>query len=165
MKDLRTFFCLAVLLLTLPMSLAARPSGPVILRVLIERDQNHHEEVMTYDRAALSQIAWRHITTASPFLKGDHQFSGVPLASLLQSLDITSGTIRAQALDGYSITIPVADAFDHEVLLALDHNGRPMRIRDRGPIWVIYPMTPSEALAGDAGGRMIWQLQSLDISR
>lgn len=69
----------------------------------------------------------------------------------------------ARGLNGYFISIPISDAKDHNVLLALDHDGQPMRIRDKGPIWVVYPLTKSEAAQKPFDNEMIWQSTTLEV--
>nr|WP_280637757.1 MULTISPECIES: molybdopterin-dependent oxidoreductase [unclassified Shimia] len=98
-------------------------------------------------------------------MEGEQTFTGTPMSALLRYLDIETGTFVAFALNDYSIEIPLSDARKYQVLLALEHNGQAMRIRDRGPIWIIYPTTKSDSLDVNAERRMVWQLKQLDYTR
>ncbi len=47
-------------------------------------------------------------------------------------------------------------------MLALKLNGEYMRIRDKGPIWVVYPAHLEPELAGAAHqGKWVWQLAEI----
>ncbi|MBO9398867.1 molybdopterin-dependent oxidoreductase [Shimia sp. R9_2] len=140
----------------------AEPQGATILTVT--GDLSHGEQV-TFDRDQLKEIGWETITTESPFLEGEQTFTGTPMSALLRYLDIETGTFVAFALNDYSIEIPLSDARKYQVLLALEHNGQAMRVRDRGPIWIIYPTTKSDSLDVNAERRMVWQLKQLDYTR
>ena len=67
-----------------------------------------------------------------------------------------------QALNDFSVTVPAADAFNYDVILAVLKDGEKMPIRDKGPIWVIYPMDDHAELRDDLyNGRLVWQLKSI----
>ena len=71
--------------------------------------------------------------------------------------------VRAAAINDYRVEIPVSDAAEHEVVIALEHNGKPMRVRDKGPMWIIYPIEQSEVKDSEFNSKMIWQLSTLHI--
>jgi hypothetical protein len=68
------------------------------------------------------------------------------------------------ALNQYDETIPLADFHTYDVLLALRMNGRPMRVRDKGPIWIIYPWSDYPELDDFlTREKSVWQLTALDV--
>ena len=70
----------------------------------------------------------------------------------------------AMALNDYSIDIPLADFRDYPVILALKMDGKNMRIRDKGPIWIVYPQDDHPELKTQAyRSRSVWQLRRLEI--
>ena len=72
--------------------------------------------------------------------------------------------MRASAINDYTVEIPVADFESYPVIFAVRMDGKPMRVRDRGPIWVIYPWSDRAELNTDVyHGRAIWQLRSLVV--
>ncbi|MBY6164112.1 molybdopterin-dependent oxidoreductase [Mameliella alba] len=118
-----------------------------------------------FDRALLQTLDWVEIVTHTPFTEGPQTFAGPTLASLLKALGVEDGTLLATALNDYTIDIPVADAWAHDVLLAVDHDGRPMRTRNRGPIWIVYPAATPDDFEDVHGARMIWQLNRIRVQR
>lgn len=164
--------CLRALLICLFSAMASLPSvaldlpdGPPILTVSGEIGAANMGAVAVFDRAMLEALDWREIETYTPFTDGPQKFAGPTLASLLETIGVDSGTLMATALNDFSIGIPVSDADAHDVLLALDHNGRAMRMREKGPIWVIYPSDSADVIDDELGSRMIWQLNRIQVQR
>lgn len=53
----------------------------------------------------------------------------------------------------------VATVLRDSVVLALRQNGAPMSVRDKGPIWIIYPNPnpgPEAALASPHNDKSVW---------
>jgi hypothetical protein len=71
----------------------------------------------------------------------------------------------ASALNDYKATIPFSDLDEYPVLLALSQNGAAMSVRDKGPIWMIYPdPEPSgEFVHQHRNAKMVWQLERLQL--
>jgi hypothetical protein len=149
-------FLLALSSLGFPAPVASLepPSGRVLLTVETGGDA----PPVRFDRAMLEALDWQEITTHTSFTDGPQRFAGPTLAALLDALDVREGVLKATAINDYSVTIPVVHARAHDVLLALDHGGRPMRVRDKGPVWVIYPLTAEQAARQPFDSEMIWQL-------
>jgi hypothetical protein len=159
-------FVVGMVLFALPAVALEKPApGAVLLTVDGEIAVSNTERGAEFDRAMLRDIAWREVATHSPFLEGEQTFAGVPAVAFLARLGVEDGTLHAEALDGYSVSIPVSEIHAHDALLAMEHGGRPMRVRNRGPIWLIFPMTAEQAAAGDGEGRMIWQLRQITVTR
>lgn len=61
-------------------------------------------------------------------------------------------------------TFPVADATEQGPMLALAMDGKPMSVREKGPIWLIYPYDDFEAFrTEETYGWSIWQLDRIEI--
>jgi hypothetical protein len=49
-------------------------------------------------------------------------------------------------------------------MLALERDGAPMSVRDKGPIWVIYPYdSGSEWRSEQVFSRSIWHLNRIEV--
>lgn len=154
----------ALLFLALPATALEAPRTSPVLTVTGDISTTNAQDAALFDRDMLEALEWVEVTTYTSFTEGPQVFSGPTLASLLDLLGVASGTLRATAVNDYSVEIPVADAALHGVILAMDHNGRRMRLRDKGPIWVVYPLTKAEARKKPFDGEMIWQLVRLDVT-
>lgn len=144
-------------------STLAAPSGPVILTVSGSISEKNAGEVAQFDRSMLRELGWQSVDSYTRWTDGQTHFEGISLASLLDAVGASGKTMVAVALNDYSVRIPVSDAKDHNVLLALEMNGQQMKIRDKGPIWVIYPQTQEQANEPRFDEKMIWQLKSIEI--
>lgn len=160
--------CLA--LLALPRLAAAdagtlpAPEGAPMLSVTGMVSETNANGAAVFDRAMLEALDWREIETHTSFTEGPQTFAGPTLASLLDHLGAEGEMLVLTALNDYQIRFPVAYAAQHDVLLALDHNGTPMSVRDKGPIWVVFPLDAAGARDKRFDGEMIWQLSRLHVA-
>ena len=118
---------------------------------------------VTFDREALRALDWREVSTFTSFTEGSQTFAGPTLASVLAAVAAKGGQIHATAINDYTVTFPLSDAEEFDILLAMDHNGRAMRVRDKGPIWIVYPMSEDQSEDRVHDAEMIWQLDRLIV--
>jgi hypothetical protein len=72
--------------------------------------------------------------------------------------------ITAVALNDYRTEIPAEDATRHDVIVARLMNNRPMRIREKGPLFIVYPFDTKAELRSELYyNRAAWQLNALRI--
>lgn len=139
------------------------PQGPVLLTVSGEITHKNSGNVAEFDREMLEALEWKDIQSFTAFTEGEQNFSGPTLKSLLEAVGAQGSMLQATAIDDYGLEIPVSDADEYSVILALLHNGKPMRVRDKGPIWVVYPATEEQAPERKFYISMIWQLVSIEV--
>lgn len=141
----------------------ARPTGDVLLTVTGSIGVTNVDDAAAFDRAMLEAPDWVDITTHTSFTSGPQRFAGPTLVSLLDAVGARGKTISATAVNDYTIKFPVDHARAHDVILAMDKNGKPMRVRDKGPIWVVYPLSEADAEMRPFDSQMIWQLARIRI--
>ena len=140
------------------------PTGPVILTVSGTIQNTNADDGANFDRAMLERIGTTVMTTVTPWTEGEVTFGGVLARDLLSAVGAEGSAVHAIALNDYSADIPFSDLVDGEVLLALTLDGEPMRVRDKGPIWIIYPAeSPTELQNRDTRRKMVWQLKALRV--
>lgn len=114
--------------------------------------------------AMLEQLPQKTITTNAPWTKGPQTYTGVLLRDLLASLGITGTRLQVTALNDYAATIPVEDARRFDVIVAYQINGKPIPVRDRGPLLVMYPFDARPELQNRSYyERAIWQIKSVHV--
>ncbi|WP_229680451.1 molybdopterin-dependent oxidoreductase [Marinobacterium zhoushanense] len=117
-----------------------------------------------FDLAMLESYPLYELEMVTPWTEGTQRFQGVALKELLQSLGAKGDTLRAVALNDYHATIDLKELADMPVLIAVKLNGSHMRVRDKGPLWIVYPMDSfSAADRPRHEANMVWQLRSLEI--
>lgn len=105
------------------------------------------------------------VVTNNDYLDHATTFTGPSLREILERYDVSrDATLTMTALNDFASKIPASDAFDYDVILALLLDGEPMSIREKGPIWVIYPMDDNVELQDDVyNGRLVWQLKNITV--
>jgi hypothetical protein len=143
---------------------AEPPSGPVILTVSGAISNANVDSNLLLDETALAALPVVTVKTETPWTQGMVTFEGVPLKALLDLAGATGSVIHAVALNDYAVDVPVSDAENPEVILAYRLNGEKMRVRDKGPLWLIYPLSGMPELQTPAThSKMIWQIKELSI--
>jgi hypothetical protein len=116
------------------------------------------------DRTALERMPHHRIATSTPWTEGVSAYEGVLMRDLMKELGITGSTVKLTALNDYQIAIPTTDFERYDVLLAYARDGSAMPVRDKGPLWVIYPLDDHPELNGqETHSKMIWQVRRLDV--
>ncbi|MBU8543729.1 MULTISPECIES: molybdopterin-dependent oxidoreductase [Roseomonadaceae] len=120
----------------------------------------------SFDLAELEALGLEALRTRTTWTGADTlHFSGVPLARLLRAVGAQGDQLRATALNDYAVNLPREDADRHGAFLATRQDGVPLRVRDRGPIWLIYPWSARPDLDRSVyRDRAIWQLRHIDVS-
>ena len=140
------------------------PEGDVILEVRGAIGRQNVGDAALLDRTLLESFGTATMQTATPWTDGRPVFEGVPATRLLAALDASGEVIVARALNDYEVEIPVSDFERYDVLFALKQDGRYMRVRDKGPIWIVYPMDEHPEVGNqELQQRWIWQLKSLYV--
>ena len=104
------------------------------------------------------------VITKTPWHKEVTTFSGISGTALLKFLGARGTEVDAIALNDYKVAIPVSDFMNSGLILATRKNGTPMSIRDKGPIFVIYPFDADPKLDNEViYGRSIWQIKELNF--
>lgn len=155
---------LALPALPAPAFALAPPVGEVLLRVRGDIAVTNRDGEAWLDRAALEGMGRVDLRTGTPWSAGEETFTGVPAARLLDRLGARGSIARALALNDYKVDIPVAELRSYPVLLALERGGRPLRVRELGPIWIVYPWSQFPDLDDRVHRqRSVWQLDALEL--
>ncbi len=140
------------------------PTGRVVLRITGTIEARNDGDAAAFDLAQLEALPQTTLRTETPWTDGVIEFRGPLARAVLAAVGARGERVRAAAINDYVVDIPMADFESLDVIFALRMNGKPMRVRDRGPIWVIYPWSDRAELNTDVyHGRAIWQLRSLVV--
>lgn len=138
------------------------PRNEVILEVSGNLTRMNDGGTAKFDRTMLEGIGITTIHTSTPWTDGIKEFRGVLLQDVLSHCGAEGETIQAKALNDYAIDIPMDDLESYPILLAFESDGEPLTLRDKGPLWIIYPLDDHKSLRGRMTERkMVWQLKEL----
>lgn len=146
-------------------SFAALAQGTPTPRPVLEITGKVASPVVQLDMAALQRLPQRSFTTNTPWTREPHTYSGPLLRDVLALAGAQNPvTIKAVALNDYQISIPAEDAAKLDVIVAHQIDGKAIPVRERGPLFVIYPFdSASELRSTRYYERSIWQLKSMQI--
>jgi hypothetical protein len=143
----------------------AKPSGGEIILTIGGAIGNSNGDGQVFlDLALLQTLPARQIVTETPWTKGSHTFTGVPLESLMDWVGARGRTITAEALNDYSVDLPVEDGRKHGALLVYLYDGRPMLPSDKGPLWILYPFSDHPEIRSETFyQRAVWNLFRMTV--
>jgi hypothetical protein len=140
------------------------PTGPVVLTISGDIELRNSAEGARFDLAMLEKLPQRSFETKTPWYPTPHRFTGVPLQELLAAVGARGKTVKAIALNDYRVDIPVDDAIRHEPMIAYLLDDKPMLVRDKGPLVVIYPFDARPELRTAVNySRAAWQVKALEL--
>jgi len=118
----------------------------------------------TFDRDELMDLPRVQFTTTTMWTSGAVTFAGVRLSDLMAAVGAKGSSMRAVALNDYAMEIPMTDAVPDAAIVAYEMNGRPMSVREKGPLWVVYPYDSDGRFRTETVyGRSVWQLIRLEV--
>ncbi len=139
-------------------------TGETLLEVSGAITTKNSGNKIVFDQAALEKLPQATIETSTPWNTAVTKFEGVSGKAFIEAVGATGKVIKARAINDYTIEMPVDDFRTTGLILAMKANGQPLSLRDRGPIWIIYPWDSNADLRDKAHQRRsIWQLVSITV--
>ena len=146
--------------LAMPISAFAQSA---ILTVL----DTENEEIASYTLEDLDSLDQTEFQTINAFIDEVATFSGPLVRDVLAASDIEvtpEGSVEVAAINDYAVGVPYEDILNYDVILATRMNGEEMSIRDKGPIWVMYPISDFPELSDSLySSRLVWQVDRLKL--
>lgn len=128
---------------------------------LVENLEHTSHTLSIDDLDALPQVTFE---TSTIWTEGIITFSGPSLTKVLESVDAGQNTIRAFALNDYNMVISPMGADDTYPIVATRMNGERFSVRDRGPLWLVYPYDSDPDFRDEKiYAQSIWQLHKLKL--
>jgi hypothetical protein len=141
-----------------------KPAGDVILTVTGHVTHPNAGESAQFDLAMLEALASRTGTMETPWTTGKITFSGPLLSAVLDAAGASGETLTVKALNDYAADVPMSDARDFETMLATRMDGQIMSVRDKGPLFMIYPFDANPDLYNEKYfSRSVWQIKEIEV--
>ena len=120
---------------------------------------------IAFDMAALESVGLDGFETATPWYSGPTRFDGVRMSRLMQLVGATGNRVTAVALNDYTTDLPFSDFEKYGVILATRRDGAYMPVRDKGPLFIVYPYDSAPELkAQKYYSRSAWQVTQLIVA-
>ena len=141
-----------------------RPVGPVVLTLSGRVHSTNVGDRADFDMAMLESLPQTSFSTRTPWYAQARKFTGPLLREVLRSAGARGSRLRAVALNDYWIELPADDAERHDVIIARLLDDRPMAVRDKGPLFMIYPFDLQPELRSPLYyNRSAWQLRTIEV--
>ena len=144
--------------------LSSASSADTILTVTVKKS-DQDDRVIEYSMADMEAMEQYTLVTANEFIDGKQEFIGPLVRDILIAVGAGDVTLaRVTAANDYFVEIPTEEFFRYDAVLALTMGGQPFSMRDKGPIWLMYPMSDHEELKDPVfNNRLIWQLVGMEL--
>ena len=140
------------------------PSGAVVLSIGGRIQRANAGDRAALDMAMIEALAQRSFTTKTPWYKEPRKFTGPLLRDVLSLVGAQGTTLRIAALNDYRIDVPSEDARRFDVVLARLIDDKPITVREKGPLFMMYPFDSDATLRTPVYySRSVWQLKSIDV--
>lgn len=141
-----------------------KPADKPILVISGAIENTNDGDKAVFDRKMLEDIGMQSVATTNPWYAGKTVFEGVSLDKLLQTVGADGSSVTVVALNDYVTTIPIDDFKKFNVILAMKRDGADMRVRDKGPLFIIYPYDSNPELQTQTYyTRSAWQVAKIIV--
>ena len=141
-----------------------KPTGRVILTVSGKISATNSGDTAQFDLEMLRAFPALSFSTTTLWTEGVREFTGVPLAVLLDSLGTSGSTVDAWAINDYLAEFELEELEQDVPIIAYEMDGKPMSRREKGPLWIVYPYdSDSDYRTELVYARSVWQLDRLEV--
>ena len=163
----RRRICLSALLALIlagPAHALQAPQGKVLLSISGLITQTNAAGRADFDMAMLAALPQHSFTTSTPWFAEPKNFIGPLLRDVLAAVGAQGKTLKAAALNNFKIDMPADDAVQFPVIVARLMDGKPMPVREKGPLFIVYPYdTDVELRSTRYYNRSAWQLRGIEV--
>jgi hypothetical protein len=144
---------------------ALEPAGsPVVLTLSGQLRSPNDGALAQFDMPMLERLPQTSFSTRTPWYAQARQFTGPLLRDVLRAAGAHGSVLRARALNDYRVDIPFDDAQRFDLIVARLLDGTPMPVRDKGPLFAVYPFDAQPDLRNAIYySRSAWQLRSIEV--
>ncbi|WEZ84933.1 molybdopterin-dependent oxidoreductase [Rhizobium sp. 32-5/1] len=143
------------------------PKGDVVLTITaVALDHPNIDGTAQFDMAMLEALAGRTGEMETPWTEGKVKFSGPFLRAILEAAGAHGTKLKVVALNDYAAELPIEDVTTIDTILATRMDGELMSVRDKGPLFLIYPFDKDSDLFNEKYfSRSVWQIKSIEVSK
>jgi hypothetical protein len=140
------------------------PAAAPVLAVTGRVRQPNVGDRAVFDLPMLERMPQASFTTRTPWYAQPRKFTGPLLRDVLAAAGAQGQWLRVQALNDYRVDIPFDDAQRFDMIVARLLDDKPMPVRDKGPLFIIYPFDLRPELRNALYfSRSAWQLKTIDV--
>jgi len=162
MKSILVALLASALTATAALALDA-PTGPVVLTIKGSISNTNAGDTAQFDLAMLEALKGRKGEMETPWTEGKVTFEGPFLREVLSVVGATGANLKVRALNDYAAEVPAEDA-KLDTILATKLDSKPMSVRDKGPLMLVYPFDLDADLYNEKYfSRSVWQIKEIEV--
>lgn len=164
-RSSRTYLSILLLMIFSSFVLAQAPSGQPMLTITGKITKTNQDGSWVFDREMLEGLPHTKVVTETPWYDEVSEFEGPVASAILEAVGAdVSDNLRIIALNDYSAVVPASDFVEHGVIFAMKRNGSALRVRDKGPLFLIYPFDSNPNLKSEIYyNRSVWQIKAIEV--
>ena len=140
------------------------PVGDVILTVTGAMTSGNTRDGAIFDLALLETFGTASFQTSTQWTEDVSEFKGISLHRLLEKIGADPTAMEVVAINEYQVDVPASDAIEGGPILAWQQSGKLLSVREKGPLWLIYPYDASEIYRTDEiYARSVWQVVQINL--
>ncbi|GAK82579.1 hypothetical protein JCM19238_122 [Vibrio ponticus] len=111
----------------------------------------------------LQEFPTTSFETRLPWFPDQRSFTGIPVTKLIERYgDSNTFAVTFLALNDYAATSTVEDIRNFSPIVAVKMNGEPMKVRHKGPYWLIFNLNKHPEIDNVAyHSQMVWQIDEI----
>jgi hypothetical protein len=128
---------------------------------LVAADASLTLELSIDELAAMPQVT---VVTENEFAEGVVTYRGPLVRDVLAQLGLDGlDFVRFVAANDYYVDIPTEDFRSYDAILAMEADGERLSRREKGPLWLMYPISDHPELRDPIYlRRLIWQVVRIE---
>lgn len=140
------------------------PAGPVVLKLVGKVKTLNAESQAGFDMAMLEALRQQTLVTQTPWYSEPRSFTGPLLRDVLAACGAQGERLRLTALNDFRAEMPIDDTRKHDVIVARLLDGKAMTVREKGPLFIMYPFSAKAELRNAVFySRSVWQLHTIEV--
>jgi len=141
-----------------------KPAGRPIVTLSGQIAEKNAGEEAQLDAAMLDKLPQHSLQVETPWYKGAQTFEGPLFRDVLKTVGIKGKKLYVVALNDYAAEIPLSDIEKYDVILARKINGKVLTVRDKGPLFIMYPFDKKPELRNkETYSRCVWQVNRIRV--
>lgn len=142
-----------------------KPTGAVILTLKGAIKFTNNGDKAEFDLAMLEKLKGRVAPVKTPWADNQTTYEGPLMSAILDAVGANGTTLMVKAINDYVAEVPVEDMIKYPVILATKRDGKKMTVREKGPLFIIYPFDLDPALQNEKiYNRSVWQVKEITIN-
>jgi hypothetical protein len=155
----------AAALASAPAALAdmlAKPTGDIVLTIGGKIGKENAPGQADFDLDMLRAMPAAKFSTSTPWTEGAVEFEGVLVKTLFDALGASGKSIKAAALNDYIADVDVKTVIEAGAIIAYRMNGEFLSVRDKGPLWIMFPFDEKPQLKAEPiYSQSVWLLRKM----